>query len=162
MDLSFPSLSTKDQERSLKGHMMVVSLSVSTPWLRLRCRQGTLPAVLNVCMWRLLGTGMLTSPRTSGFGVGQSTSFSLTGGWNCDLSTPLGFLSISYSESVRLRLSFGPGALNLRSFFRAMSVGLGRSPWALMSWRTIELAFQNPPLKVLIIKCYIIKKYKAT
>ena len=53
----------------------------------------------NVCVWRLLGADVLTSPRTSGFGVGRSTSISVTGGWNCSLSTPFVFLSISYSYS---------------------------------------------------------------
>ena len=97
LDHSFPSLSTNDQERSLKGHMTVVGLSVSSPWVRPCCKHGALPAVLDRLRLEVIGLGMLTSPRTGGFGVRQSTSISVTSGWICGLSTPLGFLFISFS-----------------------------------------------------------------
>ena len=35
LDISFLLLFTNDQERSLHGHMTVVGLSVSSPWVRL-------------------------------------------------------------------------------------------------------------------------------
>ena len=46
LDIYFLLLFTNDQERSLHGHMTVVGLSVSSPWVRLCCRHRTLPAVL--------------------------------------------------------------------------------------------------------------------
>ena len=47
LDISFLLLFTNDQERSLHGHMTVVGLSVSSPWVRPRCKHGALPAMLD-------------------------------------------------------------------------------------------------------------------